>query len=282
MSRQNSTTSSPDDSVHPSRQQFTGGDSTPFNSTYTDFPLLEEEELPSEDDTLTVSGSGSVTRAQTGTETRTPAQTQIRTRGYNTLKTHQGQIYTGMAIGGSHTWNYDPGIWKETKEEPDRWRIDYATNKRRARSAPTGSGAPVGTEYHWLIVAHQVSVKVKMGKQESDVAHVRKIDANTYETHLKGTKYKLAHKSTSSESWSIPTVRGQRDRELELLEDAKRRVQGLPPVLTTEKVKMDRRERGQQSLDHLLGWKAMCAEKDGVDIRPRGLKRRRGSGDDGL
>lgn len=168
--RQNSTTSSPDDSVHPSRQQFTGGVSTPFNSTYTDSPLLEEEELPSEDDILTVSGSGSVTGAQTGTETRTPAQTQIRTRGYNTLKTHRGQIYTGMAIGGSHTWNYDPGIWKETKEEPDRWRIDYATNKRRARSVPTGSGAPVGTEYHWLIVAHQVSVKVKMGKQESDVA----------------------------------------------------------------------------------------------------------------
>jgi hypothetical protein len=76
--------------------------------------------------------------------------------GYNALKTHKGQLYSGMAVGGSHTWNYDPGTWKETKEEPDLWRIDYQTNKRRARNAPKGSGAPVGTEYHWLIVGHQV------------------------------------------------------------------------------------------------------------------------------
>lgn len=77
--------------------------------------------------------------------------------GYNTLKQHKGQFYSGMAVGGSHTWNYDPGVWKETKEEPDLWRIDYHSNKRRARNAPKGSGAPVGTEYHWLIVGHQVS-----------------------------------------------------------------------------------------------------------------------------
>lgn len=61
-----------------------------------------------------------------------------------------------MAIGGSHTWNYDQGVWKETKVEPDRWEIDYATTKRRARKAPKGSGVPVGTEYHWFIVGHQV------------------------------------------------------------------------------------------------------------------------------
>jgi len=78
--------------------------------------------------------------------------------GYNALKSHKGQYYSGMAVGGSHTWNYDPGVWKETKEEPDLWRIDYRTNKRRARNAPKGSGAPVGTEYHWLIVGHQVCV----------------------------------------------------------------------------------------------------------------------------
>lgn len=76
--------------------------------------------------------------------------------GYNALKTHKGQLYSGMAVGGSHTWNYDAGTWKETKEEPDLWRIDYQTTKRRARNAPKGSGAPVGTEYHWLIVGHQV------------------------------------------------------------------------------------------------------------------------------
>lgn len=76
--------------------------------------------------------------------------------GYNALKSYKGQHYSGMAVGGSHTWNYDQGVWKETKEEPDLWRVDYRTNKRRARNAPKGSGAPIGTEYHWLIVGHQV------------------------------------------------------------------------------------------------------------------------------
>lgn len=82
--------------------------------------------------------------------------------------------------------------------------------------------------------------------------HVRKIDANTYETHLTGSKYKLAHKSATARTWSIPTVRDQRKREMELLEDARNRVQGLPPVLSSEKVKVDRREKGQQSLDSLF------------------------------
>ncbi|KAJ5886983.1 uncharacterized protein N7473_009657 [Penicillium subrubescens] len=173
--------------------------------------------------------------------------------GYNALKTHKGQLYSGMAVGGSHTWNYDPGTWKETKEKPDLWRIDYQTNKRRARNAPKGSGAPVGTEYHWLIVGHQ---------------HVRKIDANTYETHLTGAKYKLAHKSATTGSWSIPTVRGQREREIELLEDAQRRVQGLPPVLASEKVKVERREKGQQSLDTLFG-KASRGKKEIPEVKKR-------------
>lgn len=82
--------------------------------------------------------------------------------------------------------------------------------------------------------------------------HVKKLDANTYETHLTGSKYKLAHKGASSNSWSIPTVKGQREREIELLDDAKRRVQGLPPVLAGEKVKVEKREKGQQKLDSLF------------------------------
>ncbi|KAB8231412.1 uncharacterized protein BDW43DRAFT_136363 [Aspergillus alliaceus] len=157
--------------------------------------------------------------------------------GYNVLKSYKGQVYSGMAVGGSHTWNYDQGLWKETKEEPDLWRINYQTNKRRTRKAPEGSGAPVGTEYHWLIVAHQF---------------VKKIDANTYETNMTGSKYKLAYKSASSNSWSVPTVKKQRDREVELLEDAKQRVQGLPPVLASEKVKVDKHEKGQQKLDSMF------------------------------
>lgn len=38
-----------------------------------------------------------------------------------------------------------------------------------------------------------------------------------------------------------------------MLEDAQRRVKGLPPVLASEKVKIEQREKGQQSLDTLFG-----------------------------
>jgi hypothetical protein len=84
------------------------------------------------------------------------------------------------------------------------------------------------------------------------IQHVKKIDANTYETTLTGSKYKLAHKSAASGSWSVPTVKAQREREIELLEDAKQRVQGLPPVLRSEKVKVAKHEKGQQKLDSLF------------------------------
>ncbi|OOF93136.1 hypothetical protein ASPCADRAFT_209752 [Aspergillus carbonarius ITEM 5010] len=199
------------------------------------WPLDEDEEMPSETETTAHHRT-----------TKKPAQHPLGAAaaggggggGYNALKSYKGQMYSGMAVGGSHTWTYDQGTWKETKEEPDLWRIDYQTNKRRARNAPAGSGAPVGTEYHWLIVGHQ---------------HVTKVDANTYETHLTGSKYKLAYKSASSNSWSLPTVRKQRDREVELLEDAKQRVQGLPPVLASEKVKVEKREKGQKRLDSMFG-----------------------------
>lgn len=69
-----------------------------------------------------------------------------------------------MAVGGSHTWNYDQGVWKETKTEPDLWKIDFETKKRRAKNAPENSGAAVGTEYHWLVVAHQVSTDCSGGE----------------------------------------------------------------------------------------------------------------------
>lgn len=50
----------------------------------------------------------------------------------------------------------------------------------------------------------------------------------------------------------MPTVKAQRERELELLDDAKRRVQGLPPVVAGEKVKVETKEKGQQRLDALF------------------------------
>ena len=121
---------------------------------------------------------------------------------YNEFKQYEGQRYTGMKIGRSHKWHYEPGDWKETKITPDLWQIAYAVNKRRAGHAPEGSGAPVGTEYHWYIVAHQ---------------NVAKQNANEYTTSLTGLKFKVAHRRAGSEKWSA-TSKTQRKRMITFLQ----------------------------------------------------------------
>ena len=122
---------------------------------------------------------------------------------YNEFKEFEGKKYTGMKVGRSHKWNYDPGVWTEKKVTPDDWEINFAVNKRRAGHAPEGSGVPVGTEYHWYILAHQ---------------NVRKLDANTYSTALTGLKVKLAHKRAGSEKWNI-TEKTQRKKLIKVLQD---------------------------------------------------------------
>jgi hypothetical protein len=106
---------------------------------------------------------------------------------YNEFKQFEGHQYTGMKVGRSHKWYYDKGEWRETKITPDLWEISYAVTKRRAGHAPEGSGVPVGSAYHWYILAHQ---------------NVRKINANDYTTSLTGLKYKLAHQRAGTEKWS--------------------------------------------------------------------------------
>lgn len=93
--------------------------------------------------------------------------------------------------------------WKDKKITPDLWQISYAVTKRRAGHAPEGSGAPVGTEYHWYIVAHQM---------------VRKLNADHYTTSMSGLKYKVAHKSVSTGKWSA-TIKTQRKRMIKFLQD---------------------------------------------------------------
>jgi len=122
---------------------------------------------------------------------------------YNQFKEFEGQQYTGMKIGRSHKWYYDKGEWKETKVTPDLWTISYAVTKRRAGRAPEGSGVPVGTEYHWYILAHQ---------------NVRKLNANDYTTSLTGLKYKLAHKRADKDKWNI-SEKAQRKRLIKMLKD---------------------------------------------------------------
>lgn len=128
---------------------------------------------------------------------------------YNTYKKYEGQQYSGMKIGRSHKWYYDKGVWKDKKITPDLWNITYEVIKRRAGKAPKGSGAAVGTEYHWYILAHQM---------------VRKLDANSYGTSMTGIKYKLAHKRAGKEKWSI-TEKGQAKRLIKLLQDMIKQVE---------------------------------------------------------
>jgi hypothetical protein len=124
-------------------------------------------------------------------------------RAYNEYKEFEGRKYTGMRVGGAHHWYYERGEWKEKKVAPDRWEFTYATNKKRAWNAPEGSGVPVGTEYHWYILAHQ---------------NVRKLDANIYTTLMDGLKYKLAHKRVGINRWSL-TENAQREQLIKILEE---------------------------------------------------------------
>ena len=117
-------------------------------------------------------------------------------------KDFEGKKYTGMRVGGTHQWYYDKGEWKEKKITPDKWEFTYATNKRRAWQAPEGSGVPVGTEYHWYLLAHQ---------------NVRKLDANSYTTSMEGLKYKLAHKRAEIGKWSS-TDYSLKERLIQVLE----------------------------------------------------------------
>jgi hypothetical protein len=140
---------------------------------------------------------------------------------YNEFKEFEGQQYTGMKIGRSHKWHYDKGIWKETKMTPDLWQIDYAVIKRRAGRAPEGSGVPVGTQYHWYILAHQ---------------NVTKLDANSYTTALAGLKFKIAHKRADKDKWSV-TDKTQRKRMIKFLQDVIKELEKDPEEAKKEAAK---------------------------------------------
>jgi hypothetical protein len=121
---------------------------------------------------------------------------------YNEFKEFEGRRYTGMKVGRSHKWYYDKGEWKEKKITPDEWEIHYAVKKRRAGHAPEGSGVPVGTGYHWYILAHQ---------------NVTKLNADDYSTSMTGVKFKLAHKRADKGTWSA-SPKAQRNRMIKILQ----------------------------------------------------------------
>lgn len=137
-------------------------------------------------------------------------------KGYNTFKEYGGAAYTGMAVGRSHKWNYDKGVWRETKITPDLWELTYDVIKRRAGHAPEGTGAPVGTGYHWFILSHQ---------------YVKKLNANDYSTSMSGLKFKLAHKHATKANWSA-SDNAQRKALIKLLKDVIAQIQSQPEAAT--------------------------------------------------
>jgi len=143
------------------------------------------------------------------TKTRKKLVPEDMSATYNQMKQYEGRGYTGMKIGRSHKWYYDQGEWKEKKVTPDEWHIEYAVKKRRAGRAPEGSGVPVGTEYHWYILADQI---------------VTKLNANDYSTAMTGIKFKLAHKRADHEKWSA-SERAQRRRLVKFLREMIERIE---------------------------------------------------------
>jgi hypothetical protein len=131
---------------------------------------------------------------------------------YDEVKQFNGKRYTGMKVGRGHTWRYDAGEWKERKVTPDRWEFRYAVPKRRAGRAPEGSGAPVGTAYHWYIVADQV---------------VTKLDANSYMTEMVGYKLKIGHRRADKSSWNA-SDRAQRKQLVKQLRELIAELESAP------------------------------------------------------
>jgi hypothetical protein len=126
---------------------------------------------------------------------------------YDARKTWRGRSYTGMKVGRSHTWTYR-GEWKERKIGPDLWEVSFKARKvRKGRGAPAGSGVPVGTEYHWFFApTSQIT---------------RKMDANAYDTHLEGLKWKLGFRPATSATWDYEwakTGETARQRAIRILE----------------------------------------------------------------
>lgn len=130
---------------------------------------------------------------------------------YADPKRHEGKAYHGMKVGGIHRWTYPDGHWTERKVEPDRWQVTFTSRKVRRAKAPKGSGAEEGSKYHWFIVAHQWADK---------------LDANTYATHLEGSKYLVAFKKPGWRGWNTQQRghKGARQKVIAALEDALRRL----------------------------------------------------------
>lgn len=124
---------------------------------------------------------------------------------YDNLKKFHGKTYTGMLVGQSHHWIYNDGRWNEKKISPNEWQVSFNSVKTRTHAAPMNSGAKIGTKYHWYIIADQIATK---------------LDANSYLTKLKGTKFKIGHKRPNWKSFSYeyPEQENYKEQVIKVLE----------------------------------------------------------------
>ncbi|MFW9876767.1 MAG: hypothetical protein ACFFG0_27040 [Candidatus Thorarchaeota archaeon] len=130
---------------------------------------------------------------------------KLKNSEYNSLKSYNNKIYTGMAIGGIHQWNYTDGKWYEMKKAPNRWTFSFNSIKTRLHAAPSNTGAHVGTKYHWYIMADQIATK---------------LDTNSYMTQMKGVKFKIGHKRPhwKTFSYNYPEQQSYKERLISTLE----------------------------------------------------------------
>ena len=137
---------------------------------------------------------------------------------YNSIKEYKGKKYSGMRVGGKHSWDYKLGIWDEIKVLPDKWKFEFKCNKYRRNLAPAGTGAPNKTAFHWYILADQKVIK---------------IDENTYETMMAGLKFKVGHRRPNFKYWNY-------EYNKELYED--RIIKILESIIENLKAKKKRKE----------------------------------------
>lgn len=125
---------------------------------------------------------------------------------FDDMKIHNGKVYSGMTVGSAHLWDYRNAVWEERKIAPDEWAMKFTATKHRHTAAPEGSGVPVGSQYHWYIIADQV---------------VKKISANEYTTTMEGAKWKIGHKRPYWRGFSYiyPEQKSYRQRVIEVLRD---------------------------------------------------------------
>lgn len=168
---------------------------------------------------------------------------------YDDVKRWGDRSYSGMRVGGRHEWDYPHGRWEERKLAPDQWSFTFDSTKRRRHRAPIDSGAPAGTMFHWLTVAHQ---------------RVRKVDANTYETFMEGAKWKVGHRRPGWRKWSTE-YRGRdsaRAQTIRVLEETLERLR-LDEAMRAPRLEtmLDRRVLGAR--DHTLDeWDPAPDERD--------------------